>query len=98
MPSISAKAYHNRSLSQLKEHYKSCMDSYECEDLIHITMSLYVKRQEAMEQKKKFGAVDERYMKEAENLLFGEFAAALGIERDSVSAYIAAKIPSTVVS
>lgn len=92
MPDVSAQAYHNRNLTQLKEHYKTCLDSHECEALVELTMSLYAKREQAAAQKKKFGAVDERFMKEAEDLLFGEFAAALGIERDEVCDYISSRI------
>lgn len=92
IPKISAEAYHNRNLTQLKEHYRSCIERHECGDLVELTMSLYAKKKQAAEQKKKFGAVDERFMKEAEDLLFGEFAAALGIEKQDVSGYIASKV------
>ncbi len=88
MPEVEAEPYHNRNLNQLREHYRSCMDSHCCRDLIRMTKSIYLKRKEALAQKKKFGAVDERFMKEAEDLLFGEFAAALDIARDEVGPYI----------
>ena len=42
----------------------------------------------SLEQKKKFGAIDERYLKRAEDLLFDELAAALEIPRDHVRQYI----------
>ena len=64
------------------------METYDCVDLIKLTMSLYVKKKEAEAQKRKFGAVDERFMKEAEELLFGELAAALDIPREDVRGYI----------
>ncbi len=89
IPSVKPEAYHNRNLNQLRDHYKACMETYDCVDLVKLTMSLYVKKQEAAAQKRKFGAVDERFMKEAEELLFGELAAALGIEKDEVRGYIA---------
>lgn len=88
MPEVEAEPYHNRNLNQLREHYRSCMESHCCLDLIRMTKSIYLKRKEALAQKKKFGAVDERFMKEAEDLLYGEFAAALCIGRDEVGAYI----------
>lgn len=92
IPNVSVQAYHNRNLTQLKEHYKHCLESHECIDLIEMTMSLYTKRKEAAAAKKKFGTVDERFMKEAEDLLFGEFAAALGIDRHEVSDYISERM------
>lgn len=88
MPDAEAKPYYNRNLNQLREHYRSCMENLSCENLIQFTKSLYMKKQEAEARRKKFGTVDERFMREAEELLFGEFAAALDIERANVAHYI----------
>ena len=88
IPTVEPEVYHNRNLNQLREHYRSCMESFDCVDLVKLTMSLYRKKREAEDQKRKFGAVDERFMKEAEDLLFGELAAALEIPRDEVRGYI----------
>ena len=76
IPGITPEAYHNRNLNQLREHYRSCMETYNCLELVKLTMSLYAKKKEAEAQKRKFGAVDERFMKEAEELLFAVEAAA----------------------
>ena len=92
MPSLQAEPYYNRNLNQLREHYRSCIDSHSCEELIRLTKSLHLKRTEMESTKRKFGAVDERFMREAEDLLFGEFAAALGIERENVRNYIADRL------
>ena len=89
MPELEAEPYHNRNLNQLRAHYLSCMESHCCEDLARLAKSLYLKKKETEAQKKKFGAVDERFMREAENLLFGEFAASLDIDREEVQNYIA---------
>ena len=89
LPELEAQPYHNRNLNQLRAYYLSCMESHDCEDLARLAKSLHLKRQEALAQKKKFGAVDERFMNEAENLLFGEFAAVLNIPREDVQNYIA---------
>ena len=89
IPEVPAEPYYNRNLNQLREHYRTCLENLSCESLISLTKSLYKKKEEAEAQRKKFGTVDERFMREAEDLLFGEFAAALEIERDSVQNYIA---------
>ena len=96
IPTISAQAYQNSVLRQLTEHYEESFKNHDCADLIELTMSIYAKKQIAAEQKKKFGAVDERFMKKAEELLFGEFAAALGISKDEVPEYIAERIKEMV--
>ena len=41
-------------------------------DLLAMTMSIYAKKQQAIKNKKKLGAVDERFLREGESLLFGE--------------------------
>jgi len=92
MPDIPAEPYHNRNLNQLRSHYKEWIESHSCRELVAMAKSLHLKRLEAEAQKKKFGAVDERFMKEAEDLLYGEFAAALEIERSEVPDYIACRL------
>ena len=96
MPDIKAEPYHNSNLNQLKEHYKSWLDSHECIRIVEMTKSLYAKRCEAEREKKKFGTVDERFLKEAEELLFGELAAALEIEKRALPEYIHARIGAAV--
>ena len=44
-------------------------------------MSIHAKRRQAESQNRRLGMVDERYLKQAEQLLFGELAAALDEDR-----------------
>ena len=88
IPHIEARAYHNTNLQQLESHYKRELESHDCRDLLRLTMSTYRKKQEREQARLKFGAVDRRYMERAEDLLFGELAVALEIERDHVLAFI----------
>jgi len=92
IPAIRAEAYHNRALNQLAEHYKASLSTHDCSDLIELSMSIYAKKQFAEQQKRKFGAVDEKFMKRAEELLFGELAAALDIPKEKVPEYITEKV------
>ena len=89
LPDVEAAPYHNRNLNELRDHYRGYLEKPECEALAGLTKSLYQKKQEAASQKRKFGAVDQRTMKEAEDLFFGELAAALEIAREDVENYIA---------
>ena len=84
--------YHNKALRELEEHYNTYLKSHNCEDLIELVMSIYIKKQDLLSQHRKFGAVDERDMKRAEDLLDGEFAVALGIEKSQVGAYISQRV------
>jgi CarD family transcriptional regulator len=92
IPTIRTEAYHNRDLNQLAEHYKVSLSKHDCSDLIELSMSIYAKKQFAEQQKRKFGVVDEKFMKRAEDLLFGELAAALNIPKDQVPEYIAERV------
>jgi len=92
IPSIQAEVYHSRVLSELTHHYEEILQKHSCADLIEMTMSLHTKKQMLREQKKKFGAVDEKFMKKAEDLLFGELGAALEISKTEVPDYISSRI------
>ena len=97
IPNIHAEAYHNQNLQQLENHYKAELESHDCMDLLRLTMSTYQKKKEREMAKLKFGAVDRRYMERAEDLLFGELAVALDIDRDSVLSFIEDRLRTELV-
>ena len=88
IPHINTSAYYSHNLNQLKEHYREVMETHDCMNMIEMTMSIHQKKREAEAHKKTLRAVDERFMKEAEELIFGEFAAALDIPRSEIQGYI----------
>lgn len=92
IPSMQAEAYHSRAMRELTEHYEACIKTHDCLDLLALTMSIHAKKQAAQEQKRKFGAVDGGFLRRAEELLFSELAAALGIQQEEVPDYIAARV------
>ena len=92
IPTIGAPAYYNCSLSQLSKHYDAFLETHECLDLMKLTISIYTKKQVADAKQRKFGSVDEKYMKRAEDLLFGELAAALDVSRSKVSESVAGRL------
>ncbi|MEA4920328.1 MAG: CarD family transcriptional regulator [Clostridiaceae bacterium] len=92
IPTLRVEAYHNRALHELSEHYKASLSTHDCADLIELTLSIYAKKQSAELQKRKIGVVDEKFMKKAEDLLFSELSAALGISKDKVQEYIAERV------
>jgi CarD family transcriptional regulator len=95
IPTIRARAYHSKAIKDLTRHYEDSMKSYDCADLIELTMSIYAKKVEVQEQKRKLGSVDEKFMKRAEDLLHGELSVALGIGKEDVAGYIAAKVEAS---
>lgn len=92
IPFMQIESFHSPILSELSEHYNAALRTHNCADLIAMTMSIYIKKQAAQEEKRKLGSIDERYMKRAEELLFAELATALGITKSEVPDYIAARL------
>ena len=95
IPTMTTQAYHERSVQRLAEHYKEAISTHDCADLIELAMSIYSKKLSAEMSGKKFGQVDERFLRRAETLLFGEMAAALDIPADQVQSYIAQKVENS---
>ena len=95
IPAMQTEAYHNSVLRELEEHYNTYLKSHDCGDLLELGRSIYIKKQEMLSQHRKFGAVDERFMKRAEDLLYGELAVSLNIEKTEVGDYIAARVNRT---
>ncbi|MBW7572392.1 CarD family transcriptional regulator [Caproiciproducens faecalis] len=88
VPFIGENVYNNPNKKLLEDHYQEFFQTHDCSDLIKIIKSVYTKKVDAADQGKKLGQMDERFMKRAEDLLFGEFAVVLGIPKESVKSYI----------
>lgn len=88
IPTMEVEPVEGKALRELTDRYQASIATHDVKDLIELTMSIYAKRQQAQRDRKKFGAVDERFMKEGEALLFGELAASLDIPVEEVQGYI----------
>jgi CarD family transcriptional regulator len=69
--------------------YRELMSTGKCADLISLIKFLYSKEKTAFEGGKKLGQIDQRYLKNAETRVDGEFAIALDIPREQVHDFIA---------
>lgn len=81
---VDAQPYYNTALRQLQDYYETKISTHSCEDLLTLLVSLHRKKAAVLAQKRKFGAIDERYMKRVEDLLFGELAVALEMTKAEV--------------
>lgn len=72
--------------------YKECLKQNTCEEYVRIIKTLYLRKQERLAKGQKIIGLDERYLKQAEEFLYGELAIALGIEKKSVEEYITEEI------
>lgn len=78
---------HNQKV--LEDHYKASLMTHECEDLVRLIKTVYVKKRNLERTGKKTGKTDQQYMKRAKALLHEELSVALGIPVDEVEDYIA---------
>ncbi|HAE52960.1 MAG TPA: transcriptional regulator [Ruminococcus sp.] len=77
---------------QRKEEYRHIIESGDRHQLVKLIKTLYIRRSELSKQHKKLRSADERFLSEAENILYDEFAYALEIPRDEVVGYIKKRI------
>ncbi len=92
--SISSDHFPTGAARELTEQYESAINTHDCCIWASLLHSIYTKKEALMVQKKKFSSVDERYMRKTEDLLFGELAAALGVDRKVVASVISERISS----
>ncbi|MDR0819546.1 MAG: CarD family transcriptional regulator [Oscillospiraceae bacterium] len=70
------------------ERYKEVISGSDRTALIQMIRALYSRRQTQQSSKKNLRAPDQQFLKNAEKLLYDEFAYALGIEREMVLQFI----------
>ena len=75
-----------------ENNYKEAIKSNQPEQLVSIIKNIYVRKQDRMDHGKKSLAVDDRYFKLAEDLLYSELAFAIGCEKDEIPQLIEEKI------
>lgn len=70
---------------ELSAKYDAVIKSHDCTEWLGLVISIRTKKDIAIAGKKKTSAVDERFGKKAEDLLFGELAAALGVTKSDIA-------------
>ncbi|SHK27301.1 transcriptional regulator, CarD family [Clostridium cavendishii DSM 21758] len=71
-----------------QEKYKEVMHTYDCMELIKIIKTSYLRKEERLAEGKRNTATDDKYLKMAEECLYGEFAIALDMPKDQVKDFI----------
>ena len=98
MPDIPAAACRGGTAQALAQQYQSAVKDGGHQALIEMMKAIHRKRGLAEAKNRRLGLVDERYMKQAERLLYGELATALEIPYDGVEGYIAARLEGAAES
>lgn len=94
---VRTEVYNGRSMQQLSQHYQKIIDSHSCKALMKLTKLIYAKRCEAVKNNKRLGQIDKRFMKKAEELLYGEISAALDVDMDKVAEYVRGKLDEEIL-
>ena len=88
VPQIQPAEHRARTIQLLTQHYQAILQSGSSRELLELAMSIQAKRRQAERQNRRLGMVDERYGRQAERLLFGELAVALGLPYDQVPDFL----------
>lgn len=78
-----------------KEKFHEILRRGEHRELIQLLKTLYTVRKEKIAAGRKLHVADEKMMKEAESILYGEFAHVLNISREEVLPFILGEIHNT---
>ena len=92
IPSLRPASFRAATTQALTQQYQASLRQSDCRGLVELIMSIHAKRRQMETQNRRLGMVDERYLKQAEQLLFGELAAALEIPYEAVQPYITDRI------
>lgn len=88
MPDIQEEQVELYNTQTLSRYYQEAFRSHDTDGLVRLLKTIHGKDSAALQCGKKPGKIEERYRKLAEDLLYGELAAALEIPRDDVQRYI----------
>ena len=71
-----------------EQMYKEAIRTYDCQSLVQIIKTLYLRQQNRLKEGKKVLSSDEQYLRKAEELLYSEMSLALSIPKEEVETYI----------
>lgn len=94
MPTIPLITISNEKF--LEQEYKNCLKTELCEEWVKVIKTIWNRKQKRIEAGRKVTAVDARYLKIAQDCLFGELAVALSMPREDVEEYITEHLENAV--
>lgn len=96
MPSIETFNLDDEKICEVK--YREVMQKYDCEEWVKIIKTLYIRRDGRLLEGKKSIALDVKYLKMAEDYLFGELAISLDMSKESVKELVVSEIESNIAN
>lgn len=87
IPDINEKDISNEKMRE--QEYKTAILSGNNESIVSIIKLLYARKQKRIEQGKKTTTIDDRYFKQAEDMLFSELSFVLDVPKENMEQFIA---------
>ena len=94
LPQLPPEAPEGPGQRAAKDHYHAVVTSYDCGRMAAMIKYACRRRRWARQHNRKISQLDERYLRRAEDQLYGELAVALGIDRQEVCQYIQKEYPA----
>lgn len=88
MPDIKAPIISTSNSTELATEYRKLLNSHDPLDLMRLIKSIRRKSAKAEKEGRRTGLTDSRFLKQAEELLYGEFCVTLSIDRDAINQYV----------
>ncbi len=88
IPEIEVDAVLDLATKEMTEYYEEKLNTGDPLDILELSLSIDKKKEYLSDEKKKFGAIDDNYLKKALDMLYEELAAALGIGKEEMPKYI----------
>ena len=86
MPKIPMLTVQNERF--IEQDYKTAMKSNSCEEWVKLIKTIYDRKQKRFQAGKKETSLDGRYFKQVEEMLYGELAVALNMQKNEICAYL----------
>lgn len=93
MPDIDTEWIENDA--ERSESFRRIIKSGDRKEIMRMVRILYLHRKDQLEHGRKFHSADEKFLKEAEHILFDEFAVVLGIDPEQVVDFISKKLEAS---
>ena len=88
IPEIEVDAVLDLATKEMTEYYEEKLNTGDPLDILELSLSIDKKKEYLSDEKKKFGTIDDNYLKKALDMLYEELAAALGIGKEEMPKYI----------
>ena len=94
IPILEPEVCRGPTLQALAQHYQSVIRTHDCRELLRLMISIRAKQRQIASLNRRLGMVDERFLKQAEQLLCGEFSIALQVPIEDIQADINRRMES----